>query len=90
MTGTRVSAGSGYFLKDDSGGFDTEPGAAEFLRDQRRKVSGGGQFSNELIRILAPGIQFLPVLTGEFSAKCGYTVPDVLIIVHDSRLLSPD
>ena len=82
-----MSARAGDFLEDNAGGFDAQTGAAVFLRDQRREIARGSQLRDKFIRILAAGIQFLPVLAGEFGTQRGYSVSNVLVIIHKTQLL---
>ena len=58
-----------------------EPGAAVFLRDQRRQPAGLGQRVDELHRITTRVVELAPVLVGILSAKIAQRFAQLLVLV---------
>src|SRR5438132_252200 len=71
VTGRGVTAVLVDRLEDQASLGDAEPGAAEFLWNERRHVAGARQLGDERFRVLTLDVEIAPVLAGIALADVG-------------------
>src|SRR2546430_8538535 len=86
VAGGGVAARGVNRLEDQGTLHDAEPGAAVFLRDQRRQVAGLRQLVDELLGILAPRVELAPVLTRIAPADLEHTRPEGPLLVREREV----
>ena len=76
----RVGVGTGTvsFFEDGAGGSQVQAHPAVLLGDERCEVSGLGHRLDELLRVLAPGVEVAPVLIGELLTDFPHSLTEYL------------
>src|SRR5919107_3521180 len=74
----RVSAGAVYLFEDDRGLGEAQAHPPVLLGYERAEVAGFGHRPDELLRVLAFGIEFAPVAVRELRADLPHALPELL------------